>query len=233
MLTNRFKSFLIVVLTLFFCVDLFADAHTENKTTSVIQSIPVTSVSKDFVRNNKLGYYYVLALSWSPKYCKNNKKPSMQCKRQAKPYRFILHGLWPSLDKTCTKEKLNENVINSALPFIPSVKLINHEWEKHGRCSGYNPKQYFDLSVKAFEAIKIPPFFNNIAANKIKKVKDIKKLFLQENPKLSYDSIRVININKEFSELRVCLDKSLQATNCPFPPRSKPNNEIVIVPPRM
>lgn len=64
-----------------------------------------------------------------------------------------------------------------------------------------------------------------------KKVNEIKELFLQKNPKLNYDAIRVVNINGVFSELRVCLDKSLQARNYPFPPINNPNTEIAIVPP--
>lgn len=231
MLNNRFKSFLIIFLVLFFCLDLIACDHTENKITPIAQPTSVTQpTSRVYIKKNKPDYY-VLALSWSPEYCKTHKQ-GMQCNRQPQQaYRFVLHGLWPSLDKTCTQEKLSETVIDATLPFIPSKKLIKHEWKKHGRCSGYNPKQFFDLSIQAYEKIKIPNFFNHVEVNTTKKVNDIKESFIKENPKLKYDAIRVVNIKKEFSELRVCLDKSFQAINCPLPPISNPNAEIVITPP--
>ncbi len=87
------------------------------------------------------------------------------------------------------------------------------------------------MSIQAYEKIKIPSYFNDVNTSTTKKVSDIKELILQKNPNLKCDSIRVVNINKEFSELRVCLDKSLQSINCPFPPISNPNTEVVIVPP--
>lgn len=230
MLNSRFKFYAILILS--FCLSSVACTHTENKTipitpqfSSVTQPISVTT------KKNKLDYY-VLALSWSPEYCKMHHQQGMQCKRSPQQaYRFVLHGLWPSIEKSCTQEKLSDAVIDSTLPFIPSKKLIEHEWKKHGRCSGYTPKQFFDLSIQAFKKIKIPRFFNSVNVNMTKKIGDIKKAFVQENPNLKCDSIRVVNINKEFSELRVCLDKSLQSINCPFPPISNPKIEVVIVPP--
>lgn len=231
MLNSRFKSFAIVSLVLFFCLNLIACTHTENKITPITPATSITQPVPHGTKKNKLDYY-VLALSWSPEYCKTHKQMGMQCKRQPQhAYRFVLHGLWPSVDKTCTQEKLSETVIDSTLPFIPSKKLIEHEWKKHGRCSGYNPKQFFDLSIHAFEKIKIPRFFNGVDASTTQTVNAIKKSFIQDNPNLNEDSIRVVNIKKEFSELRVCLDKSFQAIHCPFPPMSNPNTEIVIVPP--
>ncbi len=231
MLKNRFKVYRILIL--FFCLSAVACTHTENKTTSITpQFSSVTPSISVATKKNRLDYY-VLALSWSPEYCKMHKQQGMQCQRQPQQaYRFVLHGLWPSIDKTCTQERLSDAVINSTLPFIPSKRLIEHEWKKHGRCSGFNPKQFFDLSIQAYERIKIPRYFNDVNTSTTKKVGDIKELILQKNPNLKCDSIRVVNVNKEFSELRVCLDKSLQSINCPFPPLSNPNNEVIIVPPR-
>lgn len=230
MRNSRFKFYAILILS--FCLSSVACTHTENKTTPITpQFSSVTQPISVVTKKNRLDYY-VLALSWSPEYCKMHKQQGMQCKKQPQQaYRFVLHGLWPSIDKTCTQERLSDAVINSTLPFIPSKRLIEHEWEKHGRCSGYNPKQFFDLSIQAYEKIKIPSYFNDVNTSTIKKVGDIKELILQKNPNLKCDSIRVVNVNKEFSELRVCLDKSLQSINCPFPPISNSNTEVVIVPP--
>jgi len=37
--------------------------------------------------------YYVLSLSWSPAYCTSHPEDQAQC--GAKPFGFVLHGLWP------------------------------------------------------------------------------------------------------------------------------------------
>ena len=234
MLSSRFKFYALVIL--FFCLSSAACTHSETQTNSITPPLSqVTQPVSVATKKNKLDYY-VLALSWSPEYCKTHQQQqqSRQCNREPQQaYRFVLHGLWPSIDKTCTQERLSATVINSTLPFIPSKRLIEHEWEKHGRCSGYNPKQFFDLSIQAYEKIKIPSYFNAVNTRSTKKVSDLKKLMRQKNPHLKCDSIRVINVNKAFSELRICLDKSLQSINCPFPPKSNPNTEVVIVPPGM
>lgn len=230
MLNNRFKFSLILIL--FLCLNSVACTHAENKIIPIkSQSLSITQPISSTTKKNKLDYY-VLALSWSPEYCKTHHQLGMQCKRQVQQaYHFVLHGLWPSIDKTCTQEKLSDAVIADALSVIPSKKLIEHEWQKHGRCSGFDPKQFFDLSKQAFTEIKIPDFFDHIDTKTTKKVKEIKTLFLLKNSNLKTDSVRVININKELSEIRVCLDKSLQTISCPFPANSNPETEIAITPP--
>ena len=44
--------------------------------------------------------FYVLALSWSPSYCEAEgaEANQQQCKA-ARPYAFIVHGLWPQFER--------------------------------------------------------------------------------------------------------------------------------------
>lgn len=92
MLNNRFKFSLILIL--FFCLSSVACTPTENKIIPIKpQSLSITQPISSTAKKNKLDYY-VLALSWSPEYCKTHHQLGMQCKRQAQQaYHFVLHGL--------------------------------------------------------------------------------------------------------------------------------------------
>jgi len=102
--------------------------------------------------------YYVLSLSWSPEYCAtsggNAPNGDLQC-RGAKKYGFVLHGLWPQYAKggwptTCsTTRAVPPEVIDRVLPIMPSRALPQHEWDKHGTCSGKDVGAYFDDAARA------------------------------------------------------------------------------------
>ena len=40
--------------------------------------------------------YYVMALSWSPSYCRSHPEDDEQCTRRG--FGFVLHGLWPQYE---------------------------------------------------------------------------------------------------------------------------------------
>lgn len=169
--------------------------------------------------------YYLLALSWSPFYCKAHLTDKSQC-GQGQTYRFILHGLWPQNNcknpascypSYCSCKRLDESTIREMLPFMVKPKLIKHEWEKHGTCSGLTQEQYFNSARNLFIQIKIPVIFSQTSTSVSLTAKKITELFMQSNPKLNYNSIRLItNKSGELSAIEICFDKSLSSVACPF-----------------
>src|SRR5262245_56191532 len=111
--------------------------------------------------------YYVLALSWSPSYCeaRQDRSPNRTLDRQCggRPFSFVVHGLWPQYDRgfpsycQVPAPRLNRNIVGSMLDLMPSPRLIFHEWDQHGTCSGLSPRAYFDGVRKARAGVKIPP----------------------------------------------------------------------------
>jgi len=95
--------------------------------------------------------FYVLSLSWSPDYCAGpaGARDRFQCAGPRK-YGFVVHGLWPQFERgwpeECTTDRLNlaAPLRKDILEIMPSERLMNHEWRKHGTCSGLTPKQYFE-----------------------------------------------------------------------------------------
>src|ERR671929_170002 len=119
-------------------------------------------------RQNTAGEFdfYVLSLSWSPSYCEaadergGNRAPQQQCGER--PYAFVVHGLWPQYEKGFPEycqvpaPRLDRNIVSSMLDVMPAPRLIFHQWDRHGTCSGLSPRAYFDTIRKARAQVKIP-----------------------------------------------------------------------------
>src|ERR1700716_2994268 len=117
-------------------------------------------------RQNEPGQFdfYVLSLSWSPSFCEaageRGTPPQQQC--GARPYSFVVHGLWPQYEKGfpefCQQPapRLDRNIVSSMLDLMPAPRLIFNEWDKHGTCSGLAPRAYFETVRKVRAQVKIP-----------------------------------------------------------------------------
>jgi ribonuclease T2 len=106
--------------------------------------------------------FYVLSLSWSPDYCNGHSQDQQQC-AIGKKYGFVLHGLWPQFNtgypQNCTTEHLLQEIKAQFADLYPSPKLFDHEWSKHGTCSGLKPVEYLTLSKQIKNSVVIPPAY--------------------------------------------------------------------------
>jgi ribonuclease T2 len=169
--------------------------------------------------------YYTLVLSWSPTYCAGQPRPGdPQCNpRDGRRYAFVLHGLWPQYERGfpeyCrTRERpfVPQPTIDRMLDIMPSPQLVIHEFRRHGTCSGLDPGQYYDLSRRLFEKIKIPqryvdpekPFF--VGSDEL--VQD----FRAANPGLQSDMIGVEcrGTGNRLREIRVCFSREGEFRSC-------------------
>jgi ribonuclease T2 len=163
--------------------------------------------------------HYVLTLSWSPTHCAelNPRESDPQCDaRPARPYAFVLHGLWPQYERgwpefcrTRFRPFVPEAVIDRMLDIMPSRKLVIHQYRKHGTCSGLEPQAFFDLSRKFFESIRIPERFIRPEAAFIIGRNEVVDAFLAENPDLRRDMIGVTcgGSGPRLQEVRICLSR--------------------------
>lgn len=164
--------------------------------------------------------FYVLALSWSPAYCSLNisRADPAQCK-SPKPYRFIVHGLWPQYERgypeSCaTGGYPSREQIRSISDLTPSPGLVRHEWEKHGTCSGLSPTDYFTVMRAAAVRVRLPAQFggdNRFALSP----QAVETAFVRANPGLSTGGITTSCDSGLLTEVRICLTKSLEFRNCP------------------
>ena len=164
--------------------------------------------------------YYVLSLSWSPEFCRSHpgNKNELQCKQHRE---FIVHGLWPECGtggpENCAGGGQADEIDKQKIyPFMPSDFLIQHEWEKHGTCSGLARSAYFNLTGDIFGKLKFPRLSGAPKADKIE------ALFLENNPGLDADEIYLSctedgpkRSTKTLDEVRICLDKNTyEFTRC-------------------
>jgi ribonuclease T2 len=168
--------------------------------------------------------YYVLALSWSPSYCEarqdrvRNRGPDHQC--DGRPFSFVVHGLWPQYERgfpsycQVPAPRLNRGIVNSMLDLMPSPRLIFHEWDQHGTCSGLSPRSYFDGVRKARAVVKIPTEYLELDRPRVVAPGEVADAFVRANPGLSRAAISVSCDRQWLTEVRICLTKDLSFRDC-------------------
>lgn len=182
--------------------------------------------------------YYVLALSWSPTYCRTagRNAAALQC-NASKPYRFIVHGLWPQYERgwpdfcrSRTREPSYQTIAR-ILDIMPSRSLARHQWRKHGSCSGLDPDAYFDLTRQAFEAITIPAAFRTIDRPGRIAPDAVETAFRLANPGLHDAAMAVTCADGRLKEVQICLNKDLSFRSCKAVDRTGCRSRTVIVEP--
>ena len=161
--------------------------------------------------------YYLLSLSWSPTFCLTHSEDA-QC--SGKGYGFVLHGLWPQYaqggwPQSCApQQKLSREERAQGLMVFPTAKLLNHEWAKHGTCSGLGAAGYLAAADRALAAVKIPEPLRPFEQSTYFSAQEIAQMFRRSNPGIAANGIAVICKGPELSEVRVCLNKDLSFAAC-------------------
>jgi len=169
--------------------------------------------------------FYVLSLSWSPSFCAQAEERRASGRSQAtqcggRPFSFVVHGLWPQYVKgfpsfcQVPAPRLNRNIVGSMLDLMPSPRLVFHEWDRHGTCSGLSQSAYFAAVRKARAAIKIPVEFADLDKPITVKPDGVAEAFVQANAGLARTDIAVACDSKRLSEVRVCLNKDFSFREC-------------------
>ena len=160
--------------------------------------------------------YYLLTLSWSPEFCTTS--PSDPQCTGAHHFGFVIHGMWPQFNngkwpQNCsTKPGLSDP--SSIIDLMPTKKLITHEWQKHGTCSGLSAQDYFALTRRAFEGLQIPAQLKAPSSTVHLGLSDLRSAFRTANPTLSDDNFSIACSGKQLSEVRFCMDKQLKPVSC-------------------
>ncbi len=162
--------------------------------------------------------YYVLSLSWAPTYCLTHADDGAEC--SGKGYGFVLHGLWPQYDsggypKDCaTQFELSADAADKGRTVYPSERLMRHEWQEHGTCSGLDARMYFNTADRATAAIKIPAALEAPRSEQRLTAERIASLFQGANPQLPEGAITLACNRTDLSEVRVCLTRNLEPRSC-------------------
>jgi ribonuclease T2 len=190
-------------------------------------------------RQNEAGKFdfYVLALSWSPSFCENARGRSAEQQCGARPYSFVVHGLWPQYEKGSPEycqvpaPRLNREIVGSMLDMMPARALIYRQWDKHGTCSGVPARAYFETIRKARSVVKIPTQFLEPKEHMMVSPDEVEEAFVKANPGLSREAIAVSCDRRHLREVRVCMTKELGFRDCAEVDRRACRRDKLVMPP--
>lgn len=171
--------------------------------------------------------FYLLNLSWSPEFCHNVEvlplsERAVRRERRAQdaatecgtPHGFVLHGLWPqNFSGTWPANCSMQAGPASYTPYLkdtPSLTLLQHEWSKHGTCSGLLPDRFFTTADHAFESVKVPQQFAAVNQTLQLKPGDILAAFYQANPSFPQGSLALSCGRNYLTAIELCLSKDGQ-----------------------
>ena len=183
--------------------------------------------------------YYLLSLSWSPQYCAegSERSNSGQCAPQRR-LGFVLHGLWPQFAKGgwpvfCTPGgPVPADIVERMLPIQPNRSLIEHEWEKHGTCSGLDASLYFAAAAAAFRLVRVPEPYRQPDSYLTTSAAQLAADFAAANPGLETSGIAVVCKKQYLAEVRLCLNKELKPAACGPDVRNQCGQTVVLRPVR-
>lgn len=162
--------------------------------------------------------YYVLSLSWAPTYCLTHADDGDEC--SSKGYGFVLHGLWPQYEnggypEQCPTEfDVPAEAAAVGRTIYPSPRLMSHEWQEHGTCSGLTALDYFRTADRATAAVKIPAALDAPRGEQTLTAGQITDMFRSANTKMPDRAMAVACSRAAMSEVRICLTKELGVRSC-------------------
>jgi ribonuclease T2 len=165
--------------------------------------------------------YYLLTLSWAPEFCATN--PNGRSSAECDPNRhmgLVVHGLWPQYNNgkwpqdCASTPPVASSTVDHMMPMMPGRQLIQHEWSKHGTCSGLSTKDYFAAIEKLYTGLRVPDDFKRPSDTARTSPSGIEKEFASAN-KAPEEAFRISCPQNEFSAVEICISKDLEYQACP------------------
>jgi ribonuclease T2 len=165
---------------------------------------------------------YILALSWSPQFCRDRKDDPAQASQcgAGNQFGFILHGLWPEGEGRrapawCERARpLSVAQVRANFCMMPSARLQQHEWAKHGTCMVKDADRYFSAARLMYGAIRMPDM-DGLSRRPLS-VEHFAQTIVRANPGLPRSSILVQTTQgKWLKEVQICLAKTFRPQPCP------------------
>lgn len=166
--------------------------------------------------------FYVLSLSWSPTFCarESGAQGSEQCD-DAADFAFIVHGLWPQHERGYPENcaagdavRVPGALVGAMRDIMPDWGLVQHQWRRHGTCTGLSMTEYFETTRAAWGRIKVPAEFGTVGEPRTMSARDIESAFIAANSGLAEDGIGVSCEDGWLQEVRICLTRDLAFRRC-------------------
>lgn len=165
---------------------------------------------------------YVLALSWSPEFCRGRERDPaqrLQCSGAMGRFGFIVHGLWPQRERSgpqwCARvPPPAPALIRRQLCRTPAPELIGRAWAKHGSCMARRAESYFEISNILADSIRYPEM-ERLARDRSLTAGALRRAFAAANPGRPAGSFGLLTSRSGWlREVQVCLDRRFRPTPC-------------------
>ena len=209
-----------------------------------ILAITIGSAPAQDRRQNDPGKFdfYVLTLSWSPSFCEASSERGSNSAAQReqcgdRPFSFVVHGLWPQYERGFPEfcqnpsPRLNRNIVSGMLDLMPSPRLIFHEWDRHGTCSGLSPNAFFETVRRARAAVKIPEAYLDVQNPLTVSPDEVEDAFVKVNPGMTRAGISVACDSRRLNEVRICMSRDLKFQDCAEIDRRACRRDKLVMPP--
>jgi ribonuclease T2 len=165
--------------------------------------------------------YYIAAFTWTPTWCatEGDARRDARCAAGA-GVGWSLHGLWPqhergwpSFCRTAERDPTRAETA-AAGQLYGSSGLAWHQWRKHGRCTGLSARDYYRLSARAADRVRMPQAFAALTRDRRLAAAEVEAAFLAANRGLAADMLTVTCRDGAIYEVRVCLTRDLEPRRC-------------------
>lgn len=166
--------------------------------------------------------FYVYSMSYQPEFCRENSEKFTGCHSPQERWKgqLTIHGLWPNRNdgtwpSTCSKERFDLSLLQHLSEDLaqnwPNIKALSaaapghtafweHEWTKHGTCSGLAQQDYFNTALDLL--LPTPDIVKENYGSLVKRDQ------LEEGVYLGGDmSVFVCKSGGYLSEVRLCYEK--------------------------
>jgi ribonuclease T2 len=127
--------------------------------------------------------------------------------------------------------RLNRGIVSTMLDLMPSPRLVFHEWDRHGTCSGLSAHAYFETVRKARSVVKIPDQYLEIATTLTVSPAEVRDAFIKANSGLGEGGVAVNCSSKYLSEVRICMTREFGFRDCPEIVKRACRRDKVVMPP--
>lgn len=163
--------------------------------------------------------YFVLALSWSPNWCKleGDARGAEQCEDD---FGWVVHGLWPQYENgwpsycPTNARSPSRQMTAAQADLFGAGGAAWYQWKKHGVCSGLSPDNYYRLVREAWGRINRPEVLRKLDQAVRLPAQVIEEAFLQANPGWSADMVTITCQSGYIQEARICLTRDLEPRLC-------------------
>ena len=186
-------------------------------------NVSVPSITRDGPSRTMPTTGYVLALSWSPEFCRtrsDSPRHARQCSGRGGSFGLIVHGLWPqgarSWPQWCASRRARPSGAQLARQMCvqPSASLAMRQWAKHGSCMADTPDRYFRITRILHRSLDWPDL-DRLSREDGLTAGRIREAWIEANRNWRREMIAVkLNERGWLEEIRLCYGRDWMPTAC-------------------